>query len=526
MNQHRILKQTLVLLNKDSNTLTAEKESLAPLNIMSHTVDYADLEATHPTIRQILAEHQLDFLLFAQNDQVANKTGIGTTIQGMRAGYSTYGAIDDEQNQEQTQQCLADFIDGRALLNLAPGQQLQSMWQPGQQTGFSFIFDTEQMAGVRYGLPRILDLLEKYQTPATFFVTGFVADMYADLIPTLHARGHSVAIHGRYHEYLSDMALPAQIQRLRTEREDFEKHNTTVKGANFLFRMNIDTIDALITAGYDYLVVSMEHVYFPFTYRKMPVQPFRLWTPKGSIWLVPVSTETYNRPLTAVRLTVNSALKQAKREQAAAINILMHPFRDGSLRHIGSLERLLKHLREQLSLTPTTIDHVINNLPQKKPSVYIYANLGNGEMIGYSGLSNDGLSDWQWHNFAKYWLRVGHLYTILKQSGHTPALCLTYPDDDQTPIFAIYPHLPDQVSTAVSIHLDPLSYQLNDKNFLALLQEHTNNKLTIFKPGSFGNNVKAICKTLHPQQFSDWVGIFPEIGTRLILKFSGDRHVF
>jgi peptidoglycan/xylan/chitin deacetylase (PgdA/CDA1 family) len=387
------------------------------------------------------------------------------------------------------------------------------------------------MGGVRFGLPRILDLLEAYKAPATFFVTGLMATIYPHLLQALKERGHSVGVHGRYHEYLP-VHLPTQIQQLAAEKERFERW-ARIGGANFIFRMNENTVQALVASGYRYFVVSMEHLYSPFTYRKMPVQPFQIWTDRGTIWMVPVSVETYNRPVMAVALAANSAVHQARLEAAPAINVLLHPFRDGSLRHIGALERLLVHLQTRHKLLPTTIDDIVGTLPQNHPSAYIYVVLGEGEMAGYGDLSRNGLSDWQWHNFSRYWQRVGHLYDALKQIGHTPALCLSCPSVSSgaigAPVFAVYPYLPTVSTDTVSVDFDPLTCSQRGNKLLSVLEHYTSNgrdKIIVFRPGGFSSDLAGMTAAVCPSQGSDLMGIFPEMAVRFAKRLTGYRHIF
>ena len=47
---------------------------------------------------------------------------------------------------------------------------------------------------------RILRLLEEYNVRATFFILGWVADRYPDLIKKIVSDGHEIATHGYWHE--------------------------------------------------------------------------------------------------------------------------------------------------------------------------------------------------------------------------------------------------------------------------------------------------------------------------------------
>jgi polysaccharide deacetylase family protein (PEP-CTERM system associated) len=63
---------------------------------------------------------------------------------------------------------------------------------------------------------RLLDLLDAYQTQATFFVLGWVGERHPRLVQTIHARGHEVASHGYAHQRIYTQS-PQQF-RLETRR--------------------------------------------------------------------------------------------------------------------------------------------------------------------------------------------------------------------------------------------------------------------------------------------------------------------
>jgi peptidoglycan/xylan/chitin deacetylase (PgdA/CDA1 family) len=52
----------------------------------------------------------------------------------------------------------------------------------------------------RRGIPRMLDIFERHDIPATFFVPGFDAETNPDTIKAIIAAGHEVAAHGYVHE--------------------------------------------------------------------------------------------------------------------------------------------------------------------------------------------------------------------------------------------------------------------------------------------------------------------------------------
>lgn len=67
------------------------------------------------------------------------------------------------------------------------------------------------------GIPLILDLLERHNVLATFFVPGWMADHHGDVIATIRAAGHEVGHHGYLHEWI-EPALENSV-RVVQERE-------------------------------------------------------------------------------------------------------------------------------------------------------------------------------------------------------------------------------------------------------------------------------------------------------------------
>ncbi len=523
MNRSDLLDKTLILLNEKGIGLDREMCALQQVGVTLHSVDYGQLESEFDRIVELCDACR--FLLFAQNDQVLDKKSIGNIIKALHVGYSSFSGIDDDLYLAQTRQCLTDFIAGQAKLDLPSGSVLHSTWQPGE-LGFSLVFDTEQMGGVRFGLPRILDLLEFHQTPATFFVTGFVASAYSDLLKTLADRGHCVGIHGAYHEYPST-DLDTQIKQFIVQKEALGQY-VEVKGANFINRMNQNTVEALATCGFDYFVVQMSHLYFPFTYQQMPVQPFRIWMPNRSIWMVPISSETYNHPWIIIRAAIASAVRRARWEQAPSVGVLTHPFEIGALRHIGILGKLLKCLKINQSLSPTTLDSVVEHLPVLKPSVYIYVVLGRGDMCGARGFPKKGeLSRWWWYTSNMYWQRVGIVYVALQKLGYHPALCFSWPSDG--PVFAVYPHIPKVSTKVLTLAFDPIAHIQSSPELLSVLSQcikDMGNKLIIFKSSGGASDLNNAMKALRPKRIADCLGVLSDFTVRLILKLCDYRHVF
>jgi polysaccharide deacetylase family protein (PEP-CTERM system associated) len=104
---------------------------------------------------------------------------------------------------------------------------------------------------------RILDLLDKYETKATFFVLGLAAEKAPMLVREIHARGHEVQSHGYGHR-LVHMQTPrefrADIEKSKKMLEDLT--GSLVCGyrapAFSITKGNLWALDALVDAGFTF----------------------------------------------------------------------------------------------------------------------------------------------------------------------------------------------------------------------------------------------------------------------------------
>lgn len=75
------------------------------------------------------------------------------------------------------------------------------------------------------GMPRLLDLYEKFGVKATFFYTGHIARLYPEVVKMAHRRGHEVGSHGLTHEVdkAFDLLSPEeQLSHLRQSKQILE----------------------------------------------------------------------------------------------------------------------------------------------------------------------------------------------------------------------------------------------------------------------------------------------------------------
>ena len=98
-----------------------------------------------------------------------------------------------------------DIEDWFHILDL-PGKNLAEKWD-------------EHESRVERNTNRILELLARHQNRATFFILGWIAQRYPDLVRKIHESGHEVASHGFNHQLVTSMTKDEFRQDLIQSRE-------------------------------------------------------------------------------------------------------------------------------------------------------------------------------------------------------------------------------------------------------------------------------------------------------------------
>src|SRR5208282_1850458 len=72
--------------------------------------------------------------------------------------------------------------------------------------------------GARVGIYRVLELLQHYDLPATFFVPGYTAETYRDATQAIVRAGHELGHHGYFHERPGKFVQAPEEERAMLER--------------------------------------------------------------------------------------------------------------------------------------------------------------------------------------------------------------------------------------------------------------------------------------------------------------------
>jgi polysaccharide deacetylase family protein (PEP-CTERM system associated) len=73
-------------------------------------------------------------------------------------------------------------------------------------------------------LQPLLDLLDKYDTKATFFVLGSLAEKYPELVAQIHEKGHEIGSHGYCHTNLHELGRAKFEEEIRKSLASIGKY--------------------------------------------------------------------------------------------------------------------------------------------------------------------------------------------------------------------------------------------------------------------------------------------------------------
>lgn len=355
--------KVLILADQKDRSLLDSVGQNENWDILWYVDEYKNLHKKIPEINKLAVENHIALLMYARNDQIGERYSIAKVTRQTRLGYSSFSGIDENYAVQMTE-CFRDFLNCPAdwavkSHQAAPaGNRKQAAYLPKNEYTYSLIFDTEQIACVRYGLPRLLTLLDRYQFKATFFVTNLLNRVYPKLGSLLWQAGHEVGIHGLYHEYLSGRDRQEQAETIKEMLEDW---GVEITGANFMGRMDPNTIEALAQNRLCYFTYDAVFHHRRLAYAKTSLLPRLLQTATGAVWAVPVTVSTYGYSLFTVKNMIRASIRQGKKDQYPHFNILCHPFRDGNLRNLGNTKKLLEFL-SGLGYRAVTVNETLPDL--------------------------------------------------------------------------------------------------------------------------------------------------------------------
>ena len=109
--------------------------------------------------------------------------------------------------------------------------------------------------GAESGMPRILAMLEKYQVPSTFFVTGVDAMLHPEMVTAIIRSGrHEIGVHGWIHETPTRLGA-AEEERLLDQAIEYLTKVTGKKPVGYRapsWAFSAATLDLILKKGFLY----------------------------------------------------------------------------------------------------------------------------------------------------------------------------------------------------------------------------------------------------------------------------------
>jgi polysaccharide deacetylase family protein (PEP-CTERM system associated) len=139
---------------------------------------------------------------------------------------------------------------------------------------------------------RVLDLLDQHEVKATFFVLGWIAERYPQLVRDIHASGHEVGAHGYWHRLIYQQTPDEFREDLRQSRDvlqDAIGHPVTAyRAASFsITKQSLWALEILVEEGFltDSSVFPIRHDRYGIPGAEPRLH--RLTTPAGPLWEFP-----------------------------------------------------------------------------------------------------------------------------------------------------------------------------------------------------------------------------------------------
>lgn len=142
---------------------------------------------------------------------------------------------------------------------------------------------------------RLLDLFDEAGIKSTFFILGWVAERFPQLIREIHARGHELASHGYSHQLVYKQT-PAEFraETLRSKQLLEDLAQTPIVGyraASYsITRQSLWAIDILIELGFTWDSSIFPVYHDRYGIPDSPTRPYRISSDGGELLEFPLTT--------------------------------------------------------------------------------------------------------------------------------------------------------------------------------------------------------------------------------------------
>ena len=216
-------------------------------------------------------------------------------------------------------------------------------------------------------IPRILDILARNRVPGSFFVPGWVAERYPQIVRDLHHRGHEVGHHGYLHEW------PIRIQGREEEVEIFKKGTAVLQEVLGrrpvgyrapIWEFTPHTVEILVEQGFTYSSNMMDEE-LPYRHRIGGRETDLVELPVH--WLLDDAAHfnySFGPPPSCRMTDPDLVLSTWKREfngyyqEGKCFVLTMHPQVIGRPSRAQILEELIRYIRKQPGVWFARLDQI------------------------------------------------------------------------------------------------------------------------------------------------------------------------
>lgn len=207
---------------------------------------------------------------------------------------------------------------------------------------------------------RVLRILEEHQVRGTFFILGWVADRFPQLVRDIQRSGHEIGCHSFWHRLIYQMTPEEFHEDLKRASaaigEITGEPVTAFRAPTFsITEKSLWALDVLIEEGYQY-----DSSIFPIYHDNYGIPnaqrfPHKIEAEKGTLWEFPPSVHrflSYNLPVSGggyfrlypVRLSIHW-LRRINRRENQPFMFYFHPWEldPGQPRLPGSLRSRFRH---------------------------------------------------------------------------------------------------------------------------------------------------------------------------------------
>jgi len=293
-----------------------------------------------------------------------------------------FPAIPIDAKEEQVRQAVALVRAGQKLT--------PKSWPKGARVAVCLTFDVDNELlwrntplpvplsqgeyGATTGLPRVLDLLDRQQVPASFYIPAMSAALHPQMIQDIVRRDrHEIGVHGWMHENLPTIGDAAKEEQLLTQAIDYlttavGKRPVGFRAPSWAFSKH--TLDQIRRAGflYDSSFMAMDEPYELIANGQktgmieLPIN----WIADDYPYYEPQASGSLPDPDLVYQI-YKAEFDAAFREGTLFI-LTMHPHITGHRSRIAQLDKLVTYMKSKPGVWFATLEQVADYLKKTNTS--------------------------------------------------------------------------------------------------------------------------------------------------------------